>query len=99
MIYGSEGSCIERLSSVIAKVREMSSIDHSVSDILNMLESTLPPIEDAAISLRGYKNRYDLEPERLAEVEERLELIKKLEKKFGVGSRKGITLSVLAGDC
>ncbi|OGW46323.1 MAG: DNA repair protein RecN [Nitrospirae bacterium RBG_13_41_22] len=85
MIYGSEGSCIERLSSVIAKVREMSSIDHSVSDILNMLESTLPPIEDAAISLRGYKNRYDLEPERLAEVEERLELIKKLEKKYGEG--------------
>ena len=85
MIYGSEGSCIERLSSVIAKVREMSSIDHSVSDILNMLESTLPPIEDAAISLRGYKNRYDLEPERLAEVEERLELIKKIEKKYGEG--------------
>ncbi len=85
MIYGFEGSCIERLSSVIAKVREMSSIDHSVSDILNMLESTLPPIEDAAISLRGYKDRYDLEPERLAEVEERLELIKKLEKKYGEG--------------
>jgi DNA repair protein RecN (Recombination protein N) len=83
MIYGSEGSCIERLSSVIAKVREMSSIDHSVSGILNMLESTLPAIEDAAISLRGYKDRYDLEPERLAEIEERLELIKKLEKKYG----------------
>lgn len=85
MIYGSEGSCIERLSSVIAKVREMSTIDHSVSDILKMLESTLPLIEDAAISLRGYKDRYDLEPERLSEIEERLELIKKLEKKYGEG--------------
>jgi DNA repair protein RecN (Recombination protein N) len=85
MIYGSEGSCIERLSSVTAKVREMSSIDHSASDILNMLESTLPLIEDAAISLRGYKDRYDLEPERLTEIEERLELIKKLEKKYGEG--------------
>lgn len=85
IIYGSEGSCIERLSSVITKVREMSSIDHSISDILNMLESTLPPIEDAAISLRRYKDRYDLEPERFAEVEERLELIKKLEKKYGEG--------------
>src|SRR4030043_2320479 len=91
MIYGSEGSCIERLSSVIAKVREMSSIDHSVSDILNMLESTLPPIEDAAISLRGYKNRYDLEPERLAEVEERLQFIKKLEKKYGEGFKTVIS--------
>ena len=85
MIYGSENSCMERLSSIIAKVREMSSIDHSASDILNMLESALPAIEDAAISLRGYKDRYDFEPEKLAEIEERLELIKKLEKKYGEG--------------
>ena len=85
MIYGSENSCVERLSSIIAKVKEMSSIDHSASDILNMLESALPAIEDAAISLRGYKDRYDFEPEKLAEIEERLELIKKLEKKYGEG--------------
>jgi DNA repair protein RecN (Recombination protein N) len=85
MIYGSENSCVERLSSIIAKVREMSSIDHSASDILNMLESALPAIEDAAISLRGYKDRYDFEPEKLAEIEERLELIKKLGKKYGEG--------------
>ncbi len=85
MIYGSENSCVERLSSIIAKVREMSSIDHSASDILNMLESALPAIEDAAISLRGYKDRYDFEPEKLAEIEERLELVKKLEKKYGEG--------------
>ena len=85
MIYGSENSCVERLSSIIAKVREMSSIDHSASDILNILESALPAIEDAAISLRGYKDRYDFEPEKLAEIEERLELIKKLEKKYGEG--------------
>ena len=85
MIYGSENSCLERLSSIIAKVREMSSIDHSASDILNMLESALPAIEDAAISLRGYRDRYDFEPEKLAEIEERLELIKKLEKKYGEG--------------
>jgi DNA repair protein RecN (Recombination protein N) len=85
MIYGSENSCIERLSSIIVRVREMSSIDHSVSDILNMLESALPAIDDAAIFLRGYKDRYDFEPEKLAEIEERHELIKKLEKKYGEG--------------
>lgn len=85
MIYGSEGSCVERLSFIIAKVREISSIDHSVSDILNMLESALPAIEDAAISIRGYKDKYDFEPEKLSEIEERLELIKKLEKKYGEG--------------
>jgi DNA repair protein RecN (Recombination protein N) len=63
----------------------MSSIDHSVSEILNMLESALPLIEDSAISLRGCRDRYDLDTERLAGIEERLELIKKLEKKYGEG--------------
>jgi len=54
IFYGSEGSCVERLSSIIPKVREISSIDQSVSDTLKMLESVLPLIEDAAISLRRY---------------------------------------------
>jgi DNA repair protein RecN (Recombination protein N) len=85
MIYGSEGSCMERLSAIVAKIKEMSSIDHSVSNVLSMLESALPLIEDAAISLRGYKNKYDFEPERLDEIEERIELIKRLEKKYGEG--------------
>lgn len=85
MIYSSEGSCTEKLSSIIKKVREMSSIDSSASEILNLLESAIPFIEDATISLRGLKEKYDIEPDRLSEIEERLELIKKLEKKYGEG--------------
>jgi DNA repair protein RecN (Recombination protein N) len=85
MLYDSEGSCTEKLSSVIAKVRDMSTIDRGVSDTLNLLESAFPLIEDAAISLRGLKDRNDLEPDRLSAIEERLELIKNLEKKYGEG--------------
>ena len=48
-----------------------------------MLESARPFIEDAAVSLRGYKDKYEFEPETLTEVEDRLELIKRLEKKYG----------------
>jgi len=85
ILYDSEGSCTEKLSSVIAKVRDMSSIDRGVSDTLNLLESAFPFIEDAAISLRELKDRNDLEPDRLSTIEERLELIKNLEKKYGEG--------------
>jgi len=84
-IYSSEGSCIERLSYIIIKVREMLSSDPSVSEILNMLESGLPLIEDAAVSLRHHKEKYDIEPASLADVEDRLESIAKLEKKYGEG--------------
>ncbi len=85
IIYGADGSCIERLSSVISKVKEMSGIDHSVSGMLDMLESARPFIEDAAVFLRGYKDKYEFEPEMLSGIEDRLELIKRLEKKYGEG--------------
>jgi DNA repair protein RecN (Recombination protein N) len=85
VIYGLEGSCMEKLSSVITKVKEISSLDQHSSEILSLLESALPLIEDAAISLRNLKDKYDLEPERLAEIEDRIELIKNLERKYGEG--------------
>ncbi len=84
-LYGAEGSCTEKLSSVIARVKEMSSLDQRLSETLHVLESALPFIEDAALSLRGLKNTYNLEPERLDEVEERIEFIKSLERKYGQG--------------
>ena len=83
MIYGSEGSCVENLSSVLSKLKEMAAIDHTVSDIIIILESARPFIEDTAVSLRSYRDRYDLDPATLAEVEDRIELIRRLEKKYG----------------
>lgn len=83
MIYGSDGSCVEKLSSILTKVKDLSSIDHGAVEIEDLLESALPLIEDASVLLRNYKDKYDVEPERLDNVEERLELIKKLEKKYG----------------
>jgi DNA repair protein RecN (Recombination protein N) len=85
MLYNSEGSCIEKLSSILLKIKEMGSIDHSVSDVLNILESALPLLEDVSVALRGYRDRYDIEPDELSDIEDRLELIKKLEKKYGEG--------------
>ncbi|NWF51698.1 MAG: DNA repair protein RecN [Nitrospirae bacterium] len=85
ILYGSENSCAEKLSSTMKKVKEMSLIDQSTSGILNLLESATPLLEDATISLRGLRDRYNIESDRLSEIEERLELIKKLEKKYGEG--------------
>ncbi|MEW6001395.1 MAG: DNA repair protein RecN [Nitrospirota bacterium] len=83
MLCGSEDSCMERLSSISTKVREISSIDQSISGIVEMINSALPLIEDAAISLRQYRDKYYLDPERIESIEERLDLIKRLEKKYG----------------
>ncbi|MDP3260086.1 MAG: DNA repair protein RecN, partial [Thermodesulfovibrionales bacterium] len=79
MLYASEGACTEKLAFVISKLREMSAIDPGINETLGLLESAKPLLEDGSLSLRGFKEKYDLDPKRL-------ETIKKLEKKYGDGA-------------
>jgi DNA repair protein RecN (Recombination protein N) len=84
-LYESEGSCSERLSKVASLLREMSAIDTSIAEALQLVESAMPLVEDASVALGRYRDRFDFEPGRLEHIEDRLDLIKKLEKKYGEG--------------
>ena len=86
LLYESEGSCLEQLSRVRSHLKEMARIDSRIDDAAKTLDSAIPLIEDASIELRGLKDGYDLDPARLEFVEERLETLKKLERKYGDGS-------------
>jgi DNA repair protein RecN (Recombination protein N) len=88
LIYGAEDSCMEKLSSLIGKARELAEIDQRTAEILQMLETGRPYIEDAAVALRKLKDSYDFEPRKLDHIEERLEVIRKLEKKYGEGTEQ-----------
>ncbi|MDH4232460.1 MAG: DNA repair protein RecN [Nitrospirota bacterium] len=85
LLYSADNSCTEQLSSVLSRLRDMHAIDPGTEETLKIIESALPLVEDAAIALRGYREKYDAEPERLEAVDDRLELIKKLGKKYGDG--------------
>ncbi len=85
LLYADEGSITEQLAKALAMVREMRSIDEGMTEALGILESAGPLIDEAALSLRDAKGRYDLDPRRLDAVEERLEQIRKLERKYGEG--------------
>ncbi len=82
-LYGDEGSAIEKLANVSTALREMSAIDKDVSDALSVIEQALAISEDASHSIRALKDKYEADPERLSAVEDRLELIKSLKRKYG----------------
>lgn len=84
-LYSSEESSSEKLSSVISTLKEVSRIDDGISEVLKLLESAMPLIEEASVSLRQYKDKYDIDPGRLDVIEERLDFIRKLERKYGEG--------------
>jgi len=85
LLYGGDGSSSEKLSSALSMLREVSRIDHGISEILHLLESAMPLVEDATASLRHYRDNYDVDPKRLEHIEDRLDFIKRLGRKYGEG--------------
>jgi len=83
LLYDSEGSCAEKLAKVVSHLRDISSIDSGMEETLQIVESAMPLIEDASIALGRYRDRFDFEPGRFEAVEDRLDLLRKLEKKYG----------------
>jgi DNA repair protein RecN (Recombination protein N) len=86
LLYEAEGSCSEKLAAALSHLREICSIDSGIEDALNMLEAAVPMLEEATFSVRRYRDKCDFEPDRLEAVEDRLEAIKKLERKYGTGT-------------
>jgi DNA repair protein RecN (Recombination protein N) len=85
LLYDAEGSCLEQLSTVQAKAQEMVQFDQNAAELVQLLASAQPLLKDASGVLRGLRESYDIDPARLGELDDRLELIKKLEKKYGEG--------------
>ncbi len=82
-LYSEEGSVIERIQKVLHQGGEMASIDPSLSQPLEALESTLIQLEEIALVLRDYSRRVEMNPMRLDEIENRLEEIDRLKRKYG----------------
>ncbi|MFN3689575.1 MAG: DNA repair protein RecN [Fimbriimonadales bacterium] len=62
---------------------EIARIDPSVTEWGDMLESALAHMEEVARNLRAYAEQIEYDPARLEEVLARLELIKRLKRKYG----------------
>src|SRR4030043_1219090 len=82
-LYSEEGSTIEKIKRTLNQGREMAAIDPSLSHLLKGLESTLIQLEDIALALRDYSKRVEINPMRLDEIENRLEEIDRLKRKYG----------------
>ncbi len=82
-LIGEDGSAIEKIQSILYQGREAVEIDPSLSPFLKSLESALIQIEEICLSLRDYLKRVEVNPLRLEEVENRLDEIQRLKRKYG----------------
>jgi DNA repair protein RecN (Recombination protein N) len=82
VLYDGEGALLGSLRRVIADLEESGKIDAELSPYAARLREAYLQLEDAALSLRDYGTRLENDPERLREVEDRLDLIRRLERKY-----------------
>lgn len=83
LLYSQSGSALELIKKAGSKVTDISTIDESMKETVDSITSASASIEDAAMTLRDYLNRISFDPERLNEIEERLDLIGRLKRKYG----------------
>ncbi|CAG4892547.1 DNA repair protein RecN [Paraburkholderia gardini] len=78
----SDEAMITHLGAIISKVRGLAEIDPALNDTLAALEPAEIQLQEAAYSLSHYAQRLELDPERLAQVEKRLEALHSMARKF-----------------
>ncbi|NIP31334.1 MAG: DNA repair protein RecN [Candidatus Dadabacteria bacterium] len=83
LIYESDDSISGLLRKATDSISEITDLDTNIKDIKEKLESIRIEIEEIYYSLRNYEDKIKSNPQRLEEIIERLEFIKKLKRKYG----------------
>jgi len=79
-----EDSIVERLASVLRTLREIEQIDQERGgDFCQRLELLEENVADLSGDIAAYAGSLDIDEEALCQVEERLELVQKLKRKYG----------------
>lgn len=82
LLYNGKG--LDAISKAIAKLTDIQAYDPAVlTPMLEQLQSAYYQAEDAVFQLRDYRDTIDSDPEQLSIIEDRLDLINGLKRKYG----------------
>ena len=83
LLYSQGGSALELVKKAGSKIADIAAIDGSLKGAAETVNSAYASIEDAAMTIRDYVGKINFEPDRLNEIEERLDLINRMKRKYG----------------
>jgi DNA repair protein RecN (Recombination protein N) len=82
-LYGGDRALLGSLRRVISSISELGAIDHALAPVADTLEAAYAHIEDASLTLRDYAAGVEAEPGRLEELDDRIDAINRLKRKYG----------------
>ncbi len=80
---GLEQSVVDRLGRLSALLSEVAAIDRGLEPLVELFSSASAQLDEVAYELRDYQNKFDFEPSELVAIQERLNLINSLKRKYG----------------
>ena len=82
LLYRNQGSVLSQLTEVRKLVQELGTIDENVRNWNEAIDSGTAQVEELVWAARNYKDGFDHDPARLAQIDERLALLQRLKKKY-----------------
>ncbi|MBT3878685.1 MAG: DNA repair protein RecN [Candidatus Scalindua sp.] len=82
-LYESDNSIIDGLKDITNELSKIMGIDKGFENTLEVCNQTIYQLEDIANTLRNDVEKYDYDPRKLEQIEERIETIRSLKRKYG----------------
>ncbi|MBF0118307.1 MAG: DNA repair protein RecN [Desulfobacterales bacterium] len=83
VIYSAKGAIIEQLADIKKKLEKASEIDPFLSPKVEDIGDAIIKLEDIAFTLRDYEQTVQVDERRLSEIEDRIDMLRKLKRKYG----------------
>jgi DNA repair protein RecN (Recombination protein N) len=82
-VYAGDGALLGQLRRAIAAIADVEQFDATLAPFRESLDDVYARLEDVALALRDYAARIESDPDRLAQLDDRLDLINRLKRKYG----------------
>lgn len=83
LLSDGDASAVDTLGRAVSELEGIAALDPGLTPLLESLQSALYAAQEGARELRSYRDDVEFNPERLESVEERLELLRNLKRKYG----------------
>ncbi|MSP41578.1 MAG: DNA repair protein RecN [Deltaproteobacteria bacterium] len=85
LLYEGDAALVSRLGKYSGKLRELAAIDQNLQPTLELINSSLAQLQEAAAQLRRYAGQAHFDPRALEQLEDRLAEIQRLKRKYNGG--------------
>lgn len=81
--FGASGGVIAALRQAQGHLQEIASVDETMRDVSGRLDEVVILLQDVMSDVRSYRDEIEADPARLDVIEYRIEILKRLKRKYG----------------